>query len=141
MRLWHKDLVHLLPNQQLVGQWRECCAIMQAIRKDGTPNHLLVNFVTEYPTNHMIFYARMVHDEMINRGHKCDWNAFNRYIDWPIYSEDDPTYPELFAGKMNDRYLAQCVWNLCEKRDCGGLTQEEFDRIRDEFNTHNHVRI
>lgn len=141
MRLWHKDIIHLLPNQQLVGQWRELCAIVKAIHTDGTPNHILVNYVTDYPTNHLIMYARLVHDEMHNRGHKCDWSNFVQWIDWEIYAEDDPTYKELFADKMNDRYLAECVWNLAEKRDCGGLTQAEFDRIKAEFEKHNPVRV
>lgn len=141
MRLWHKDLIHILPRQQLMGQWRECCLIMSEIAKNGTPNNLIVNWVTDYPTNHMIKYAELVRDEMHNRGIKCDWSGFDRWIDWPIYAEDDPTYKQLFAGKMNDRYLAQCVWNLCEKRDCGGLTREEFERIRNEFKQHNPVSI
>ena len=50
MRLWHKDLIDVLPNQQLVAQWRELSAIAGAIQKHGTPNHLLVNFVY-YPTS------------------------------------------------------------------------------------------
>lgn len=141
MRLWHKALIHILPMQQLVVQWRECCAIMKAVHDDGTPNNILVNFVAEYPTNHMIMYARMVHDEMHNRGHKCDWSAFVRYIDWEIYAEDDPTFSELFAGKMSDRYLAECVWSLAEMRDCGGLTQKEFDKIKAEFQKHSTVRL
>lgn len=27
MRLWHEDLIHKLPRQQLLGQHRECCAL------------------------------------------------------------------------------------------------------------------
>lgn len=27
MRLWHKDLIPALPRKQLLGQWRELCAI------------------------------------------------------------------------------------------------------------------
>lgn len=31
MRLWHKDLITVLPSMQLKGQWRECCLIAKAI--------------------------------------------------------------------------------------------------------------
>jgi uncharacterized protein (TIGR02328 family) len=31
MRLWHKDLISVLPRQQLLGQWRECCLIARNI--------------------------------------------------------------------------------------------------------------
>lgn len=35
MRLWHQDIIELLPRQQLLGQHRECCAL----RGNGcTPN-------------------------------------------------------------------------------------------------------
>ena len=27
MRLWHQDLIKLLPREQLLGQNRECCAL------------------------------------------------------------------------------------------------------------------
>lgn len=39
MRLWHKDLIifHILPNKQLVGQWRECCCIAKNIQDNKTP--------------------------------------------------------------------------------------------------------
>lgn len=36
MRLWHKDLIHYLPRQQLIAQWRECCAIAVGfLKKNG----------------------------------------------------------------------------------------------------------
>ena len=28
MRLWHEDLIRKLPRQQLLGQHRECCALI-----------------------------------------------------------------------------------------------------------------
>ena len=48
MRLWHKDLIAFLPRKQLLGQWRECCAIARNIAVNGTPNHVLVNKVLDY---------------------------------------------------------------------------------------------
>ena len=35
MRLWHKDLIDSLPRKQLLGQWRECCAIIKNIKEKG----------------------------------------------------------------------------------------------------------
>ena len=34
MRLWHKDLITVLPRQQLIGQWRECCSIAKKLAKE-----------------------------------------------------------------------------------------------------------
>ena len=38
MRLWHRDLIHYLPRQQLIAQWRECYAIASNIANKGTIN-------------------------------------------------------------------------------------------------------
>jgi uncharacterized protein (TIGR02328 family) len=35
MRLWHKDLIPILPDKQLLGQWRECCLIAKNIKEKG----------------------------------------------------------------------------------------------------------
>lgn len=131
MRLWHKDLIPVLPRQQLLGQWRECCAIMANIAKNGTPNHVLVNKIMEYPPEHFYAYAKRVHIEMTVRGYNADVNKLNdgfknafglssvRFVD------DD----ELYSSWHDDRYLTQCFYNLQEKYDCGAITDEEWDRI------------
>ena len=33
MRLWHYDLISVLPNKMLVSQWRECIAIKRQWEK------------------------------------------------------------------------------------------------------------
>lgn len=33
MRLWHKDLIKVLPKEQLLGQWRELACIAKNIKK------------------------------------------------------------------------------------------------------------
>ena len=55
MRVWHKDLLDVLPRQQLLGQWQECCLVA--------------------------------------------------------------------------KYLKQCLYNLQEKYDCGGISDEEWLKI------------
>ena len=72
MRLWHKDLILVLPRQQLLGQWRECCAIAKNITTNGTPNHILVNKVMEYPMSHLYTYGLYVATAMRKRGYECD---------------------------------------------------------------------
>lgn len=70
MRLWHIKLIPALPKEQLVSQWRELSAIAGAIQKNGTPNHLLVNFILDYPFDHFISYAKLVREEMTKRGYR-----------------------------------------------------------------------
>lgn len=45
MRLWHEELIPLLPRQQLLGQHRECCAM----RGNGWgKKHRVVDYVFKH---------------------------------------------------------------------------------------------
>ena len=126
MRLWHKDLIKVLPKQQLLGQWRECCLIAKSISEKGTPNHLLVNKVIDYPMSHFWTYGIFVFDQMNRRGYKVDLYRFSKY-----FTLDDMCavkLSDLFPDWHNERYLMQCIANLQEKYDCGGISKDEWAR-------------
>ena len=128
MRLWHKDLISVLPKQQLVGQWRECCLIAKNIDEKGTPNHILVNRIMNYPIRHFYVYSEMVSLEMCNRGYKPDFGRFQKYFETD-YIQYVSKY-DLFKTWHNRRYMQQCYYNLQEKYDCGGITNEEWNKIQ-----------
>jgi uncharacterized protein (TIGR02328 family) len=129
MRLWHKDLIPVLPRKQLLSQWRECCAIARNISVNGTPNHILVNKIVDYPIEHFHRYAQEVAYEMQRRGYNCDINKFQSFNDSGTRFINMPTHLELFSGWHNDRYLKQCYYNLQEKYDCGGIKYDEWCEI------------
>lgn len=135
MRLWHKDLIPVLPRKQLLGQWRECCLIAKQITEKGTPNHILVNKVMDYPIEHFQRYAQEVAFEIMRRGYKCNTNKFNCYNSNGICFVGMPSHSDLFVGWHNDRYLRQCLYNLQEKYDCAGITQDEWANISNLFMT------
>ena len=85
MRLWHKDLIQVLPRQQLLSQWRECCAIAKSIAEKGTPNHIIVNKIMDYPIEHFIAYTTLVKQEMQKRGYKCDTSRFTKWLEWDAF--------------------------------------------------------
>ena len=131
MRLWHKDLIEVLPKQQLVAQWRELSTIASNIKTKGYPNHLLVDKVVGYSFNHFISYAAYVRQEMTKRGYKTMDRVWQNIIS--VANGDYNILPkeELYPSWHNHRYLTQCYYNLEEKYDCGGISQEEFDKIID----------
>ena len=130
MRLWHKDLISVLPRQQLLGQWRECCAIAHNIATTGTPNHMLVNKVILYPVGHFWKYGHLVWQELESRGYEADFSKFEQYFSRP-YALELPDFQDLFKDWHNDRYLIQCYYNLQEKYDCGGFNTTEWNKIED----------
>ena len=130
MRLWHIKLIKGLPQAHLVAQWRELSAIAGAIQKNGTPNHVLVNFVLDYDYNNFISYAYYLRQEMQNRNIRTMNSVWEKivalkpnYVLLPI--------EEVYKEKMNDLYLKICYYNLFEKYLCGMFDEKEYIPIRD----------
>lgn len=132
MRLWHKDLLPVLPRQQLLGQWRECNAIIGNIEKHETPNHILVNRIMDYPLEHFVTFTKLVLLEMGSRGYKPNPA---RFFSWISANDCIPMTKNqiLFPDWHNDIYLRQCLYNLEEKAICGGIPTEEWQRIYEKF--------
>ena len=133
MRLWHKDLIKALPREQLVAQWRELSAIAGNLSTKGTPNHILVNKILDYPRSHFISYALYVRQEMTRRGYRTMESLWTKISNTYDGSFELVRPEDLFPGWHNDRYLEQCYFNLEEKYDCGGVAQEWFEKIRNVF--------
>ena len=128
MRLWHKDLISALPREQLVAQWRELSSIAGAIQKNGTPNHVLVNFVLDYDYNNFISYAYYIRKEMTNRGYRTMdsvWNKIKNLRPSSTLFSLDNVYTEI----MDDEYLTICYYNLREKYIRGGIREEDWNKI------------
>ena len=135
MRLWHKDLIPYLPRQQLLAQWRECCAIISNIANKGTPNHLLVNKILDYPICQFWIYSKLVIEEMEIRGYKISSiskNNFQKYYD-SLNNNEFKSTCGIFENWHNERYLKQCLFNLQEKYDCGGISEKEWLFISNVF--------
>jgi len=128
MRLWHTKLIEVLPREQLVAAWRELSAIAGAIQKNGTPNHLLVNFVLNYDYNHSISYAYYIRKEMTHRGYRTMNSVWDKIValkpNWGLLRLAD-----VYLEKMNNTYLEICCWNLYEKYLCGGISEEDMKKI------------
>ena len=117
MRLWHKDIISLLPRQQLLGQHRECCAMRG---KGWGKKHAPVNYVFTHHPIMLVSYHLMVMAEMEKRGYKAEplWkNIFYRgkleqYNKYPCHHvlPLDLDYPE-----HNAEYLQECINNLADK--------------------------
>lgn len=135
MRIWHVQLIPILPSQQLIGQWRECSLIAQQWAKNGTPNHLLVNKVTLYPVEHFATYCYYIMWYMIHHGYSPSPGtkfSIENYLGVPLQPYVDTDL--IFDGWHNDRYLYQCLSNLEEKYDCGGIPEDEWKPIDDFMN-------
>ena len=76
MRLWHEQIIHLLPKNQLLGQHRECCAL----RGNGwNKKHKTVDYVFTYSPYNLFIYHSKIMDEMEKRGYRVsrEWRDKN----------------------------------------------------------------
>lgn len=122
MRLWHYKLIPFLPNSQLIAQWRELNSIFK--KQD---NHILINYVYEYPKKDLYIYSFLVLKEMIHRNYKIkSVDNFNNYFGLDPLDRIEMKKDETpFIRHHNDRYLIQCFYNLQEKYDRG---QKDFKK-------------
>lgn len=126
MRLWHYQLIPVLPNAMLVSQWRECIAIKRQWEK-GTLKHRLVSYVKDYNKTIFAGYVYLVIGELHERSIKIQTKYWDEIIDFCGGIWVTPYY------EHNDRYLKQCYYNLQEKADRGIITKEEWQKIEDKF--------
>ena len=133
MRLWHKDLIPILPREQLVAQWRECSAIAGNIKTKGTPNHILVNKIMDYSFDHFITYAATIRAEMTKRGYRTMDSVWQKIISIADGEYEIIPLEKVYPAWHNTRYLYQCYMNLAEKYDCGGIEEKDWKKITDFF--------
>lgn len=117
MRLWHIDLLPLLPRQQLLGQHRECCAL----RGNGWgKNYATVNYVFTYHPQMLFEYHSAVMDEMERRNYNVDllWRQ-KKYRGKSCNEDYAQQYYKLPYRKRytehNEVYLKLCLENLRQK--------------------------
>ena len=142
MRLWHFELIPYLPKKQLLSQWRECILIAKNLAEKGTPNHILVNKILDYSSADFLIYGEKVMGEMRWRHYKISDESTRKFYSynkkWRNRRKEDlngemPKHYDcgpIFQNWHNDKYLIQCFENLKEKYDCGGISDEEFEIVR-----------
>ena len=141
MRLWHKDLIHALPRKQLVGQWRECCLVAKNIKEKGTPNHILVNRIMDYPISDFCDYCNIVLKEMMERGYHVSSKSIGCLENNIGFSVDSELNFDIFDDWHNNRYFRQCFYNLQEKYDACGIEEWEWDKICDYIYKNGYTKV
>lgn len=116
MRLWHYELLPILPWRQLLGQHRECVALRG---RGWGRKHKTVNYVFTHPYEYLYRYHIAVLKEMELRGYepKLIWYD-NRYrgrrlgFDLSPFTDLEPLDPLVRYPEHNHQYLLECLENL-----------------------------
>lgn len=146
MRLWHYELLPYLPDMQLKGQLRELVAIMHNWREKGTPNHLLVNPIMDYPKNDFLRYFSLYcwyhlfrFGKPVADTYKIEFAEFC-FTDKIDECSNHKTFPgEIFKDWHNKEYLRVCMANLYEKYKFGKgktkISESDWKRLLDGYET------
>ena len=123
MRLWHEALLSFLPRQQLLGQYRDCCALRG---KGWGRKRSTVDYVFKHSISYLYIYHMKVTREMIHRGYSIDPNWCNPYYrgkncdpcrslpDWEDSYSKYPVGAKVYP-EHDSEYLKECLNNLKEK--------------------------
>lgn len=128
MRLWHHEMIDLLPKSQLLAQWRELNSIFA--KED---RHILINYIYEYPKEHLFAYTSFILQEMRIR------NINIRTIDKMncYFSDIEQTnlIDQPFSRHHDDEYFEICYFNLKEKflRGQRDFDREHFGRLENRY--------
>ena len=124
MRLWHYQMIKLLPRSQLLAQWRELNLIFRQ-----EPKHILINYIYEdqyRDKKDLLAYTNLVIEEMKKRGYRLNLDVFNSYF---AGLTSDVTQP--FSQYQDKDYLLICFYNLKEKYQRGqkDFTEDNFKSL------------
>ena len=125
MRLWHKNLIEVLPSIVLLHLWKECCDIskrfgdLNEIQYFDGRNYVVISRV-QFST-----YCRMVHGELINRGWPCNISDVSKWLGEFEECKDN----DIFSTWHNNAYLWRCYDALEEMLDYGEISKDDFARV------------
>ena len=130
MRLWHHEMIDLLPKSQLLAQWRELNSIFT--KED---RHILINYIYEYPKEHLFAYTSSILQEMRARNINIrTMDKMNNY-----FSDIDQTInvDKPFSRHHDDEYFEICYFNLKEKflRGQKDFEKDRFDKLENRYKT------
>lgn len=116
MRLWHEDLIPLLPKGQLLGQHRECCALRG---RGWGRKHATVNYVFTHSPYKLFQYHQLVMKEMEQRGYKVSKEWLNKdyrgKICEPYQGLKEVALSSPIYREHDDFYLRECLEYLKQK--------------------------
>jgi len=133
-RIWHKDLVSVLPDKLLLylkDDWFSIAMDLVSIEVTTSLGDPTTDRILEYSIGHFYAYAHdCIFPELYKRELLDDSTLDFFYSLYSHYPDGDMqiTHP-IFEYWHNTRYLLQCLMYLEELYDCGYINFEEWYRI------------
>ena len=150
MKIWHKDLIKVLPRTQLIRLLKDCIHIIQLKMQYGDITAADVRGaypysalrVNEYDVDNVLAYTKLVCEEIQKRlytvSDKTKQELEHIYIIYSLLHTNvnelpylNVQYKDIFKGWHNKRYLKQCYYILEEMYDCGVYSEGDINKARE----------
>ena len=133
-RIWHKDLVSVLPDKmllQLKDDWFNIATELLSVEVTTSLGEPTIDRILEYSIGHFYtYYFVYIMPELHRRGLLDEKTMDFFHVLASCYSENDlRIIHPVFDCWHNTRYLLQCLMYLEELYDCGYISFEEWYRI------------
>lgn len=120
MRLWHKDLLPVLPRQQLLGQWRE---LVDASREESAPLHscfewddgTAAEMYREQQAQHIIRNIVVVREKMDTQPVRAFVNVQKSYQPIEVVMRDVDKTEELMKQALGELRAFQRKYSTLKK--------------------------
>ena len=147
MKIWHKDLIKVLPRTQLIRLLKDCIRLAQFKMQYGNittadvrgsyPYSVLR--VNDYSIDDVLAYTKLVCDEIHKRLYSVSDKTMQELkhiymVDALLHTNDEEPpylniqYKDIFKGWHNKRYLKQCYYLLEEMYDCGVYSEGDIEK-------------
>jgi len=136
-RLYHKDLIQVLPDDLLIQQLHDCLDISYNLSMTGRTGNVLTEKITTHLPDEFYSYFLLVRDEILKRQmltcavlQEMEQQFMINMIQYTgrdAFSKID--YPRIFDGWMSPRYLQQCILILEEMYDNDAIELKDWFRI------------
>ena len=115
MRLWHYDLLEVLPNPQLVSQKRECDMILKLylLQNERKVKSNIIDYVYKYPLYDTFIYYYKLMLLFKSKNYNFGMTYMNILLDKYNFKFDSKYKP--YKDHHNYLYLTICYYNLYEK--------------------------
>lgn len=128
-KIWHWQLLPVLPLAQLRMLKACCISLSEMLINDKMPRNISDEAMRKYPIEDYAIFNELLIDELKRRGELT--GIAERKLKM-IESYAIPNIPP-FVGWHNRKYLIQCISNLSEKKDNGKISDDEWKKIRNQF--------
>ena len=120
-KMWHKDLIDVLPYNALTRQWEDVCMISRMIERESSAP--IMKKIKEYPIEHFETYLFEVFYEM----HRWDFECSREQVA-KTFRDFKPKvrHDMLYDGWFNRKYLTENFFDITKTVP---MFQEEYDEM------------